>query len=191
MPTGQFDIPALPVLLALGFVVMAVTWVLLRRRGEPSAWRLGAAWLAGWYAVAVLGATMLPMRLAWGASAGDLEPYRIILVPLITMRVGDFLLNIVMTLPLAVLLRVVFGVRERARVVLAGFLLSAVIEVTQAILDLTLHGNRWADVNDLISNTLGALLGWWALDRLLRVRAVRRIVTRASAPPARAGAPTT
>ncbi|HEY0001820.1 MAG TPA: VanZ family protein, partial [Actinoplanes sp.] len=93
MPTGHLDVPALPVLGPLGLVLMVMSWVVLRRQGETDGWRLGAAWLAGWYAVAVLGATMLPLRLAWGAGAGTLEPYRIILVPLITMRVGDFLLN--------------------------------------------------------------------------------------------------
>jgi glycopeptide antibiotics resistance protein len=90
-------------------------------------------------------------------------------------------LNIVMTLPLAAVLGVLFGVRDRRRVVLAGFLLSLSIEVTQAILLVTLHCTRWADVNDLISNTLGAYLGCLLLERLMRLRAVRRVAERATA----------
>ena len=176
MSPEQITVPALPVLLPLGLALMALSWAVLRRRGMPTRWRLGAAWAAGWYAVAVLGATLLPMRLAWGEGTGGPELFRIILMPLTTMRVGDFLLNIVMTVPLAAVLHVVFGVRDLGRVVLAGFALSAVIEVTQGILVLTLHGNRWADVNDLIANVLGAWLGYLALHRSMRVDGVRRVV---------------
>lgn len=183
VPSGQLVIPALPVLLPLGAVLMAVSWLLLRRRGVLDPWRLGAAWCAGWYAVAVVGATMLPLPVAWGPGAGEPQLWRILLVPVVTMRVDDFLLNIVMTLPLAALLAVVFGVRQRRRVVLIGFLVSLVIESVQLLLLLTVHGNRWADTNDLIANTLGAWLGWSAFERLLRVPAVNRLVARCTVGP--------
>lgn len=176
MPSDQLDLPALPILLPLGVVLMVASWGLLRRRDTLTARRLFTAWFAGWYAVAVIGATLLPLHLAWGEGAGEPELDRIILIPLTTMRVDDFLLNIVMTLPLAALLRVVFSVREKSRVVLAGFVASAVIEVTQAVLVIAFHGNRWADVNDLISNTLGVLLGYLAFHRALGVESFRRVV---------------
>ena len=176
MPIHQLDVPALPILLPLGGLLMAVSWVLLHRRGRLGARRVVTAWLAGWYAVAVLGATLLPLHLAWGPGAGPPELYRIILVPLTTMRVDDFVLNIVMTLPLATLSYLVAGVRDRRRVVLMGFLASLAIEVTQAVIDLAWHGNRWADVNDLISNTLGALLGFQIFWRAMRSARVRRLV---------------
>jgi glycopeptide antibiotics resistance protein len=63
-------------------------------------------------------------------------------------------------------------------VVLVGFVLSATIEVTQAVLNIAFHGSRWADVNDLTSNTLGALLGYLLWQRLLRIESVRRAVER-------------
>ena len=180
MPAHQIEIPALPVLLPLGAALMVLSWLLLRRSGRLTARRLGVAWSAGWYAVAVLGATMLPMPLAWGPGSGDPELHRIILVPLVTVRPLDCLLNIVMTLPLAALLHLVAGVRDRRRVVLTGFLLSLAIEFTQVVLVLALHGNRWADVNDLMSNTLGAYLGFLAFRRLLRLTGFRRAVESCS-----------
>jgi len=173
MSSDQFDVPALPTLLPLGVLLMAVSWVLLRRRELLTARRLGTAWFAGWYAVAVLGATMLPLHLGWGDRAGEPKLYRIILVPLTTMRVDDFLLNIVMTLPLAAVLYTVFSIDAKSRVILLGFVISAAIEVTQAGLDIAFHGNRWADVNDLISNTLGALLGYLAFRRARRFESFR------------------
>jgi glycopeptide antibiotics resistance protein len=169
MPADHVDVPALPVLLPLGVALMAASWLVLRRRGRLTARRFGAASVAGWYAVAVLGATLLPLHLAWGPGAGPAELFRIIVVPLTTMRVDDFLLNIVMTLPLAAVLRIVLGIRGKGRVVLTGLMISAGIELIQAVLVLALHGNRWADVNDMISNTLGAWLGFLALRRALRV----------------------
>jgi glycopeptide antibiotics resistance protein len=187
MPPDQLELPALPILLPLGAVLMVVSWAVLRRRELLTARRLVTAWVAGWYLVAVLGATMLPLRLAWGPYAGEPELYRIILIPLTTMRVDDFVLNVLMTLPLAALLRLVFGIRDKGRVVLVGFLLSASIEATQAILDLTLHGDRWADVNDLMSNTLGALLGYLALRRLLCFASFRRGFEAWSLVPCRSG----
>jgi glycopeptide antibiotics resistance protein len=180
VPAGHAEIPALPILLPLGLVLMAAAWALLRRRGQLTAPRLGAAWLAGWYAVAVLGATMLPLHLAWGEGSGGPELYRILLVPIRDMRVDDFVLNVVMTLPVAALLHTVFGIREKGRVVLLGFLASAAVESTQLVLLLTVHGNRWADVHDLIANTLGAWLGYLAFRRLLCVDAVRRVVESCS-----------
>ncbi|MET8153624.1 VanZ family protein [Actinoplanes sp. NPDC049668] len=187
MSPDQLHVPALPILLPLGTVLMAVSWMVLRGRGLLTAGRFVALSAAGWYLVAVLGATMLPLWLAWGENAGEPELYRIILVPLTTVRVDDFLLNIVMTLPLAAVLRLVFDVRDKGRVVLVGFLLSAGIEVVQAILVLGLHGNRWADVNDLMSNTLGALLGYIALRRLLRFASFRRMIEDCSLVPRRSG----
>lgn len=174
----MLEIPALPILVPLGFALMVVSWAVLRRRGELNPWRLGATWLGGWYAVAVLGATMLPMPLAWGT--GDPQLYRILLVPFALARLDDFVLNVAMTLPLAALLHVVFGVRERRRVVRTGFAVSAAIESVQLFLILFLHGNRWADINDLIANTLGAWLGWLIFRRLLGFGAIRETADRAS-----------
>ena len=180
---AQLTIPALPILVPLGIALMVLSGAVLRRRDELNPWRLGACWLAGWYAVAVLGATMLPLPLSWGG--GDPELHRILWLPIATMRPDDFVLNIAMMLPLAGLLHVVLGVQDRRRVVRTGFLISAVIESVQLVLILFLHGNRWADTNDLIANTLGAWLGWLAFQRLLRHDPIRRLAERAAATPDR------
>ncbi|MEU4692523.1 VanZ family protein [Actinoplanes sp. NPDC023714] len=179
MPS-HLDIPALPVLLPLGLALMVVTWVVLQARGRVGFFSLAAGWFAGWWAVAVLGATMLPMHLTWGPGSGDPQLFRILFVPFLDMRPMDFVLNTVMTLPLAAILHTVFGVTGKRRVVLTGLALSLAIELTQAILLVTLHGNRWADVNDLMSNTLGAYLGYLLFRRLMRFAHFRRAVEKCS-----------
>ena len=160
MPSGQLEIPALEILIPLGTALMVAAVVVSLRRRALSPGRLVATWAAGWYSVAVVGATMLPLRIAWGPGAGDPEFFRFLLIPVVTMRVDDFILNIIMMLPLAAALRVVAGVRARRRVLLIGFLISLSIETIQGLLLVFLHGDRWADVNDLMANTLGAGLGW-------------------------------
>jgi glycopeptide antibiotics resistance protein len=179
VPFHHVEVPALPVLLPLGLGLMVLSVVLLMRRGLMSWPRLLTAFGAGWYAVAVLGATFLPLRLAWGDDPyGRLGTFRIILLPIVEMRPLDFLLNTMMLLPLAALLFLVAGVRRKSRVVLVGFLISLAIETTQGVLDLTLHGDRWADVNDLMSNTLGAWLGYLWFWRAMGEDWFRRFASR-------------
>ena len=158
-------------LLPLGLALMGL--VLLRAR-TLSAGQILATWAAGWYAVAVLGATTLPLDLAWGPGSGPPDLYRILLVPFVTMRIDDFILNIAMMLPLAAALRVVFGVRDRRRAVLIGFLISLTIETSQGLMLVFLHGDRWADTNDLIANTLGAWIGWMIIQGPVLTRAFDR-----------------
>jgi glycopeptide antibiotics resistance protein len=177
MPSDHLYVPALPVLLPLGLTLMVASAIVLRRRRLLDLPRLATAWAVSWYLVAVLGATMLPLRLSWGpGSVPDL--YRLTLVPLVTVRPVDFVLNTVMTLPIAAALYLTLGVRDRRRVVLTAFLLSAGVETVQAVLVLLLNGNRWADTNDLVSNTLGALLGYLAFWRLMASPAVRGLAAR-------------
>ncbi len=179
MPFHQVEVPALPVLLPLGLGLMVLSGLLLVRRGLVSWPRLATAFAAGWYAVAVFGATFLPLRLAWGDDPyGRLATFRILLLPVIDMRPLDFVLNTMMLLPLAGLLFLVAGVHRKNRVVLIGFLISLTIETTQGVLDLTVHANRWADVNDLISNTLGAWLGYLWFWRAMGEDWFRRFADR-------------
>ncbi|AEV86547.1 hypothetical protein ACWT_5530 [Actinoplanes sp. SE50] len=177
MLVDRLEIPALPVLLPLGAVLMVLSWWWLRRQGRLTTRRLVVAWALCWYAVAVLGATMLPAHLSWGPGAGPPATYRILLVPTLSMRRRDFVLNMMMTLPLAALLHLNFGIVDRLWVVRTGFLLSLSIETTQLVMILTVHGTRWADVNDLLSNTIGTIVGFVVWHRLMRVERLRAAVT--------------
>jgi glycopeptide antibiotics resistance protein len=179
-------VPALPILLPLGVLLMAVSWFLLRRRGLLTPVRLAACWLAGWYAVAVLGATFLPMHLSPGSAP---ELFRINPIPLYDVRPSDFVLNVVMTLPFAGVLHVLFGIRDKIQVIRLGLLLSASIEITQSVLFLTVHDNRWAEANDLISNVLGVYLGYLAFATLLRSDNFRALIGRAELRPGLARLP--
>jgi glycopeptide antibiotics resistance protein len=123
--------------------------------------------LAVLYAAAVLAVTVLPIR-----SHPRWEPWWSV-IQLIPFQVPplSFVLNVVMFVPFGVLVPLL---RPRAGSVrrLAAWALgaSAAIELTQLVLWLALGSRRTADVNDLIANVAGGLLGLLALRTVARRR---------------------
>lgn len=73
--------------------------------------------------------------------------------------------NVLLFVPFGVLVALLLGAR-RWRVVVAGLVLSASIEITQR---LALPG-RVPSVQDVVLNTVGAALGWAALGAAVRRR---------------------
>ncbi|MCT9820586.1 VanZ family protein [Microbacterium sp. W1N] len=84
----------------------------------------------------------------------------------ITYPVLEFVANIVLFVPLGVLWVGWAGRRRWWWAAAAGLLVSAAIEATQGLL----LPDRFADVRDLVSNTLGALLGAAAVAAVTRPR---------------------
>lgn len=100
-------------------------------------------------------------------------------IPILTLDVKTFMLNIVMLMPLGVLWPLVRGSvgswKEGAK---AAFFLSVGIEGIQFIITQTLGSGRSSDINDLIANTLGGIAGYGVLTALLRVKMLRRLLLR-------------
>ena len=73
---------------------------------------------------------------------------------------GDYmrqiLLNILMLVPMGILYPISRGNRGFGMTVLAGFIFSTAIEVMQPLL----HAERCFDITDIITNTMGAALGY-------------------------------
>jgi glycopeptide antibiotics resistance protein len=82
----------------------------------------------------------------------------------------EFLANVLMFVPLGLLVGVLFGRRFWALAILLGFSASACIEFAQFVL---LPG-RYGTVDDVIANTLGALVGALLARKFLNVRARRQ-----------------
>lgn len=120
------------------------------------------------YAVAVVFVTMFPLNphsddypddLPWWANIHYTPGY---------VDAPSFAANIVMFLPFGVLVPLLWPAADGwRRMLVRGLLASAGIEAVQLVLDLTIGGKRTIDVNDLLSNAVGALLGL-ALLRLAR-----------------------
>ena len=87
---------------------------------------------------------------------GDFSP-RIVYIPFIDMIRGpvDTILNVLLFVPLGFFLPLLYGKYDRiSKVALVGFLVSLSIEIAQ------MFGTGATDINDLITNTIGACLGF-------------------------------
>lgn len=72
----------------------------------------------------------------------------------------EFFLNIVMTFPLGVYLYLANHQLSLTKVARDAFFFSLFIEVNQFVCDLIFHIGRVADIDDLICNTTGAIIGF-------------------------------
>ncbi|MBQ2297098.1 MAG: VanZ family protein, partial [Ruminiclostridium sp.] len=83
---------------------------------------------------------------------------RITLIPFLGMISGpiDTILNVILFFPLGFFLPLLYKIfRSAKNIVFAGFLFSFSIELLQ------MFGWGKTDINDLITNTIGACLGYW------------------------------
>lgn len=80
----------------------------------------------------------------------------------------EFFLNIVMTLPWGVYLFLINHRLSLGQATLAGLGFSLFIETNQFIGDGLLNLGRLADIDDLITNTLGAIIGFIILTAINR-----------------------
>lgn len=73
----------------------------------------------------------------------------------------DYLIpNIVMLVPFGFLMNYKLKKPSFLKIVLLSMTFSLCIEMTQLMMQLTLYTRRVADINDLVSNTFGGMLGW-------------------------------
>ena len=97
---------------------------------------------------------ILTMAGIWYISAFD---PRIVYIPCVDMIRGpvDTILNIFLFIPLGIFLPLLYKKYDKiGKIVLSGFFISASIEIVQ------MFGCGATDINDLITNTIGACLGF-------------------------------
>ncbi len=168
VPNTVVDVPAAPVLLAVGLLLLAVG---LSRRSHT---RRDIGWVVAGslYAMAVLYVTLFPMTLMLGDTGNEADWWsQVAPIPLVTLSPPTFVANIVLFLPLGALLALAprpLGLRTAATV---GLACSGSIEVTQFALNVAASTGRSSDVNDLIANVLGAVAAFSA------IRASRRFAS--------------
>lgn len=151
-------IPAVPVVGPLTAIALWRVLVGLHSRGRLDAGRGITAGLGVGYAGAVLAVTMFPMRLELDSSTG--WAYRLNLIPILTIDAPTFNLNVVMFVPLGLLLPLLLPIRSWGGALRWAALLSLSIESSQFVTDLLLGANRTADVNDVLANSMGGLVGY-------------------------------
>jgi glycopeptide antibiotics resistance protein len=119
------------------------------------------------YALAVALITVVPDRRRLPAYWQDPGWTMLQLIPF-RVEALSFALNVVLFVPFGVLVPLLWRSADSFRRLAAWALAaSAAIETTQLVLDVTLDSHRTVDVNDLMANTVGALLGLLVLHLAL------------------------
>jgi glycopeptide antibiotics resistance protein len=147
---------ALVLLVAYPAVVVA-----MRRHAEVSRRRLTTVSIFILYAVAVVAVTAFPIRVRSGVPYPGGNQWWAVLrwIPFDVPPFG-FMLNVVMFVPFGVLIPLLWPSVDSMRR-LAGWAaaVSAGLELTQFVLWVTVGSQRTVDINDVIANTAGAVLG--------------------------------
>jgi glycopeptide antibiotics resistance protein len=176
-------IHAAPVLLpVLAAYLVGVAVPAVRRRARLAPRRTTVLTTLVVYALGVAAITIFPITL-WPAGHWAGEPWYTVVHPVpFQVDATSFVLNVVMMIPFGMLLPLLCRRTDSPpRIALYAAWTSLSIETVQFLLGLLLNSRRTVDVNDLIANTAGAVLGL-ALLRLAVPSAARRASMAARAP---------
>lgn len=158
--------------LALVGLALVIWW--LRREAALTAPRVLAGAALCVYAAGVLANTAFPLFLGTAHADVPWTTY-LNLVPLHDTETRDIIQNVAVFAPLGLLLPLVFPLRSALSVTVCAAALSLSIEALQLLNAVTGHGGHIADVNDLLANVLGALLGYALTRAAITIPALRRV----------------
>lgn len=147
----------------------------LRRGDRFTVFRLLSGVAASVYFAALIALTFLPL----GLGSSDYEKPWWIWVNVVPFQdiVDDpvgLTLNVALFVPLGVLAPLLLRTSTWLRAALLGLLVSLSIEIVQFIGDVTVDLGRVADIDDLITNVLGTVIGYLVLRLALLVPVFRR-----------------
>jgi glycopeptide antibiotics resistance protein len=178
----QMTLPTPLVLLALSAIAGALLlWQIVVRGRRFTAAQLVVLAVFLIYLLAVVAVVLLPIEVALGKYAALTPWYSSVKpIPLLTIDAKTFLLNMIMTIPLGVFLSLLRPAATMGAIARQGFAASVILELLQLLLMVTLGSARSIDSNDLLANTLGALIGAVLVRQLQRVPSVRRLLAASS-----------
>lgn len=160
------EVPVLPVVVPVAAAIFLTLLWYLHRRDRLSVPRALVALALCVYAAGVVANTVFPIFLDKPARSALWEVY---LVPLADYEVGDAVMNILVFVPAGMLVPLLVARASLWRVVTVAAAFSLTIETAQLITGNVLGGGHVADVNDLLFNVAGAVLGFGLFSMLSRV----------------------
>lgn len=173
------EVQALPVVVPLALLAFTLLLWSLHRRRAWSVPRVLVAAITCIYGAGIIANTVFPISLG----SSDYEtPWRAFLnlTPLTNTDASDIALNIALFVPVGVLLPLITRAGASARVIGYGFLISLTMEAIQLVNAIMGHGGHVADINDLLANTAGVVVGYGIFRGALRMPPTRRLVDNAS-----------
>ncbi|MBC2683536.1 VanZ family protein [Bacillus toyonensis] len=127
------------------------------------------------YVMGVIHFTLFPLEINIGKYANQAPWYSSVNpIPIFTLDIKTFVLNVIMFLPLGAYLPFLknkyHSVKDIARI---GFFMSGIIEIIQLCLRIFIGNGRSMDVNDLIANTLGCIVGYLVIQKVFQINCIR------------------
>ncbi|WP_255570843.1 VanZ family protein [Cohnella sp. CFH 77786] len=132
------------------------------------------------YSVSVLHLVLFPIEVNIGRFANQTPWLKSInFIPILTIDVKTFLLNILMMIPLGCSLPLLKSTLNRvASIAKSTLCASLALELMQLIIRVTLGNGRSTDINDIIANTLGGVLGFLIYQKLTQAKSVQNLIAR-------------
>lgn len=128
------------------------------------------------YLSALVSVTLFPLQVVVGQYAGEVTFDSLNVVPFITIDARTFALNVILFIPFGFLLPLTSNQRAPWKVTAWGAVLSLTIELIQLASSVLLGSGRTSDVNDLVANTIGTLLGYGVIRLASTSPQVRRLL---------------
>lgn len=175
------QVPVLPVVVPIALAAFLVMFWSLRRRDALSLPRSAVAAALCVYFAGIIGNTVFPIFLDKPSRTTAWSDF-LNFVPVAGYEPADAAMNVAVFVPVGVLVALVIARPSWTRVLTVVAVVSLTIEVTQYVTAHTLGGGHVADVNDLLSNAAGGVLGWGLLAQLQRIPAVRALVAKSCWP---------
>lgn len=181
----------------LTIILMVIGIMVRKKRGEKIFWfRQGTIFLLSVYLLLLIGVTLFPIDIIWGenfreTSVGiNLIPFKAIIHSIKNIGVGGFsaafdiklLLrnvggNTLLLLPLGILAPVLWKkFRSLKSCFILGIITSLSIEFLQLIEGLLKLGFRIVDIDDLILNVLGLVIGYSLYKIIFNFKFVRNLI---------------
>lgn len=147
----------------LPFILVSLLWVtLILSDWRHSRFRRVLWWLGCW-GLSML--TWTPIAITLGGSVGQIQSFQWaggtwVLWPLQPASLdASFWLNIVMTVPQGMIWQFNHGTHRWRQWLVAGLATGLTLESGQAVFNRLVGLGRWVDINDVITNCLGVMIG--------------------------------
>jgi len=167
------------VLIPLFFIyLIGASLLMSKAREKMTFFKLITIVSLGVYIMSVLHLTLFPITVH-----SNLAPWLSALnwIPILTIDIKTFMLNIIMFVPLGVYFYLAFSHEKTIKQVAVYSLVGSVLlESTQLVIRIVLASGRSVDVNDLIANTLGGIVGYYILKKMTSLSFFQTLIQRFS-----------
>lgn len=130
------------------------------------------------YFLSMIHLVFFPIEINIGEYANLTPWYKSInFIPLLTIDVATFILNIIMLVPLGMYLPLLSSKFQSVKKAASmGLYISLSFEFTQLLMRIIFGNGRSTDINDLLANTLGAVIGFLLIRELSKKSFVNTIL---------------